>query len=284
MPVTVSFPNEALLSFAQRKREPLPAVADFVPPPEWPEMALRATTMVWTRRLVNETHSVELGELLLSCFARTGLLSAELRAAIERLIADEQSHVDLARAFLARLGAPPSVVAPAFVEEEDPRVRLLRAVTTGLTICEAVSAARFAAVRPHTDLAIPRACIEYFLRDEIAHAELGYVLLPSVLEYCSHELGAESTDVLFARELRATFLELESVVGMNAERKKIELVDRPQPPLNAGVVEPMVDAAAFYAAMARSVLPRLRRLGLRVDAEAIWANRSAPGGLPRAGR
>ena len=67
-----------------------------------------------------------------------------------------------------------------------------------------MSAAGFAVVRAHTDLAIPRACIELFLRDEIAHARLGIELLPAVLAHRAGVVGPSAARAEHA-ELRGTF-------------------------------------------------------------------------------
>lgn len=212
--------------------------------------------MVWSRRYINESHSVALGERI-----------AEYSPgpAIKRLIDDERTHVELAGAFLDRLGAARPEVPPfdGITPGDTPRMALFRAVLTGLTVCESVSAARFTAVRAHTDLPIARACIEYFLRDEIAHAELGFLLLPAALE----NIEAQQVEA----ELSATFRTLELAIGLDAERKKLELRARPQLPMNAGVVEPAIDALAFYECVERSILPKLEKSGL--DARGIWSRR-----------
>lgn len=206
--------------------------------------------------MINESHSVALGERIAEFLPGP---------AIARLIEDERAHVELACSFLKRLGAPEVDVPPfdGITATDPPERALFRAVLTGLAVCESVSAARFAAVRAHTDLPIPRACIEYFLRDEIAHAELGFSLLPSALA------GIDAAEL--DAELTATFRTLELTVGLDAERKKLELRARPQLPMNAGIVEPAIDALAFYECVARSILPRLEKIG--IDARKIWARR-----------
>lgn len=268
----------ALEAFARRRRAPLPEVSAFQCP-AWPPGALEATTFVWKRRVINESSSVELAERLLDCAPRTSLNSVPLQAALQRLRQDEDDHVRLATEFLRRLGAEAPAVSATIpaADGEAPLRMMVRYVLTGLYVCEAVSAARLAAVRTHTDLPLPLACIEVFLRDEIAHADLGLLLLPAVLSHCRAEVGVEETQVLVESELRATFRHLDQVVGMDAERQGLTLELRPQPPDNAGVVEPMVDAMAFRQVIHEQILPRLERLGL--DAPHLWRTRTAVSGL-----
>lgn len=265
----------ALRTFVRRRRSLLPDVSTFEVP-AWPPGALEATTFVWKRRVINEATSVELAEHLLAVVARTPLGSEVLQAALQRLLEDEADHVKLATDFVRKLGAEPPRPTPELPppHTEAPARMLVRYVLTGLYVCEAVSAARLTAVRDHTDLPLPLACIEVFLRDEIAHADLGLLLLPTVLSHCQAEVGAAETQSLVESELRGTFRHLDQVVGMDAERRGLTLEHRPQPPDNAGVVEPMIDALAFRQVIHEQIIPRLSRLGL--DAQTLWNTRTAP--------
>lgn len=223
--------------------------------------------------MTNESSSVELADRLLDCARRTPLDSAPLQGALQRLRQDEDDHVRLATDFLRCLGAEAPAVSATIpsVDSEAPARMLVRYVLTGLYVCEAVSAARLAAVRSHTDLPLPLACIEIFLRDEIAHADFGLLLLPAVLSQCRDEVGEAETSALVQSELRATFRHLDLVVGMDADRRGLTLASRPQPPDNAGVVEPMVDALAFRRAIHAQILPKLEGLGL--GAHHLWSTR-----------
>lgn len=87
--------------------------------------------------------------------------------------------------------------------------------------------------------------IEAFHRDELAHAELGLVLVPVVLERLDAALGREARDDLAHDELRGTLGHLDRAIGLDLERRGGGPAPRPQPPDNPGVVEPAVDAAAF---------------------------------------
>lgn len=275
MPATADA-DERLRAFASRRSGRAPNL-HALDASDWPAPALAATALVWGRRVVNETRSVELAEQLASAFERAGLMRAPIEAAIARLASDERSHVELATAFLARIGAPPPRVTPAIAPPtgEPPSLFLLRCVATGLAVCETVSAVRFAVVRAHTDLAVPRACIELFLRDEIAHARLGFLLLPRVIAHHASVVGAAEAASDLASELRATFRHLDLVVGLDADRRGIRLEARPQPPCNAGVVEPALDALALRDAIDRTIVPRLSRLG--IEAAPIWASRWSDG-------
>ena len=148
---------------------------------------------------------------------------------------------------------------------------MLRRVATGLVVCETVSAVRFAVVRRHTDLPVARACIDRFLRDEVAHARLGFLLLPLARSHHAATVGEARAREDLDEELAATFRHLDQVVGLDAERRGLALEARAQPTQNAGVVEPALDALAFYDAVRNTIVPRLAKQG--VDAGSAWARR-----------
>ena len=257
-----------LAAFAGRRRAPAPLLSAL---DACPEEALPAARIVWRRRVVNEALSVDLARRLREAWARLGG-GAETAEALARLEEDEIAHVELATAVLSRLGdaalpAPP----PPPAEGEPAAIAFARLVLTGLAVCEAVSAARFAAVREHTDLPVFRACIEVFLRDERAHAELGFTLLPEVIARLSASLGPARAALLAAAELEAAFGYLDRVVGLDLERQGGPPPARPQPQGNPGVVEPAIDAIAFYGAIHGEVIPRLEALGL--PAQRAWEAR-----------
>src|SRR5687768_1407322 len=81
--------DEALAAFADRKREPAPLISTFEAPRAWPAFAREATAAVWARRVINETHSVELGERILLCVQQLALSTPSLERALQRLIEDE---------------------------------------------------------------------------------------------------------------------------------------------------------------------------------------------------
>ena len=240
-----------------------------------PVAALEVARIIWHRRIVNEARSVELAQSMQSLGKSTNLWNQGLSQAIERLEADEASHVELAMAVLKKLQSAPVTIAKEATQidlpQETPLVSFMRLTLTGLCICEAISASRFASVREHTDLAGFRACIELFYRDELTHSELGFVLLPLVLEEMRHVLGSSRTDELVEQEMSLTFGHMDRVVGLNLERQGGVPPARPQPKQNPGIVEPAVDAAAFYRSVYDDIIPRLTALGL--PAQAAWTNR-----------
>lgn len=262
-----------LHAFAHRRRATMPNL-DMLD--ACPDEALDVARFVWHRRVVNETRSAELArkmqKTLQSMSAPPGAFGETFLPALVRLEEDETSHVDLATAVLKKLNAPqmaiPNDAASIVLLEEPASVSMMRLVLTGLCICESVSASRFASVREHTDLEGHRACIELFYRDELTHAELGFVMLPHVLEVLRSEIGKTRTDELVADELQTTLGQLDRVVGLDFERKGGLPPARPQPKPNPGVVEPAVDAAAFYRSIHEDVLPRLETLGL--EAQSAW--------------
>ncbi len=262
-----------LHAFAHRRRAAMPNLDTLE---VCPDVALDAARFVWHRRVVNEARSVDLARKMQCTTALVDGIGTEFVEALGRLEEDETSHVELATAVLKKLKAPtitiPADVSNVVLPDESTIVSLMRLVVTGLCICESISAARFAAVREHTDLEGYRACIELFYRDELTHAELGFVLLPHVLERLRNEMGAARADELVADELMTTLGRMDQFVGLDFERKGGPPPARPQPKPNPGVVEPAVDAIAFYRSIHEDVLPRLESLGL--PAREAWKNRA----------
>lgn len=232
-----------------------------------PPESLQAATWVWRRRVMNEGGSVAVAQRLVA-LAPVGAVAS----ALGRLEQDETHHERLARDFVLALGAPspgpaPSPPEPAGSEKE----RFASLVFGALLVGETVSAARYAMVRAHTDVPRARAAIEVLLRDEVAHAELGFVLAPLALSALAEVSSQDAARARLSTELSSALGFLDRAVGLDAERRGLELVERPQPLMNLGVVEPMVDALAFYRAVHKRILPGLASLGF--DTRALWAAR-----------
>lgn len=279
MPATA---EERLASFAQRPRAIAPSLHT-LDAASWPEPARRAALLAWTRRVASESQSVEIAVELRAAHARAahargGPTSPHVEDAIARLEDDERAHVALCRAFVQAIGgarAPDAVAPPIEGDDRAPSLRVLSYVLTGLAICESVSALRFATVRAHTDLPVPRACIDLFLRDETAHARLGFDLLPIALADHARAVGAAAATRDVTAELRETLRHLDLVVGLDAQRRGLSLVARAQPSGNPGVIEPQLDALTLYRGMERTIAPRLDRAlaPLDVSASRAWLTR-----------
>jgi hypothetical protein len=262
-----------LHAFAHRRRPAAPNLDALEP---FPDVALDVARFVWHRRVVNETRSIELARQMQIVASRVEGIGPSFIDALVRLEKDETSHVELATAVLKKLHAP-TIAMPtdtnAVVLPDEPNVlSLMRLVLTGLCVCESISAARFAAVREHTDLDGYRACIELFYRDELTHAELGFVMLPHVVNRLRDEVGTERADELMTGELQTTLGHMDRVVGLDFERKGGLPPARPQPKQNPGVVEPAVDALAFYRSIHENILPRLESMGF--VAQDAWKKRT----------
>lgn len=261
-----------LRTFTQRRRIASPNLETLEP---CPREALDVARLVWHRRVVNETRSVELARKMRQLLASMSAFADCFDEALVRLENDEAAHVELATNVLQKLDMPSFTIpadATTIVLPNEPRVvSLMRLVVTGLCICESVSASRFASVREHTDLDGYRACIDLFYRDELTHAELGFVLLPHVARALHDEMGSDQGKSLLLEEMRSTLGQMDRVVGLNFEREGGLPPPRPQPKMNPGVVEPAVDAAAFYRSMHDDVLPRLESLGF--SAQQAWKTR-----------
>jgi hypothetical protein len=267
-------------AFAQRRLARRPDLGS-LDPDDLAEPALLVARIVWTRRVVNERASVELARRLraLGQAAASDLraLDAELAAAIDSALArfedDEAAHAELVTAVLERLGGSVPPVREALRPRPlaAPTITFVREVLTGMAICETVSAARYAAVHRATDLSTPRACIDLMLRDEVAHARLGFTLLPVAIAAARRIADDAVVDEVIAEELVATFRELDLVVGMDSDRRGQRPTARRQPSNNPGIVEPASDAVAFYAAIESRIVPRLEAIG--VAAEQAWRER-----------
>lgn len=226
----------------------------------------------------SEAASVEVAVELRAACRASGLVIEGLPAALDRLEEDERAHVAICRAFVEAIGlrtASDAAVREAAPDDRAPSLLVLSYVLTGLSICESVSALRFATVRAHTDLPIPRACLDRFLRDETAHARLGFDLLPLAIMQHSRAVGRERAARDVEDELRATSRHLDLVVGLDAERRGLTLIARDQPSDNPGVVEPMLVALTLYRGMERTIAPRLDRAlaPLAVSASRAWIDR-----------
>ncbi len=232
-----------------------------------PAPAALAARIVWARRCSNEQASVDLARRLVATAKALPPPHAEAWArAFARLEEDERAHVAITVEVLGALDAP--VPPPQPIESrrtgESLRELFARDVAVGLMLCEAVSASRFASVAPATDLPDFRERIAIFLRDEVAHARLGAILLPEVLRLLAEDVGEEHARAYLRREVAAAALELKRVVAHDVSEADLP-PRRPQPSQNPGVVEPAVDARAYYRALSRSVAPALAAVGIALD-------------------
>lgn len=232
--------------------------------------AQRAAWLVWGRRLNNELASVVVATRLLRTVEPLG--DGALIRAIARLHDDEVHHTQLARSVLEALGGhAPQPQDPPDEPSTDAAEGFVQLVLSALVLGEGVSAARYAAVREHTDNDVARAAIDVLLRDEVQHAELGVRLVPLALALGHEAMGVDALRLFVHGELRQSFRYLDRAVGLDAERRGIPLITRPQPTGNVGVVEPMLDAIAFYRTISARIVPKLEALG--VGADAAWTAR-----------
>jgi hypothetical protein len=244
-----------------------------------PEAARAAARIVWSRRCSNEQASVDLAERLATtsrALTEAPEEHAGLAKAFARLEEDERGHVAITFEVLGALGA--SLPAAQPIEGRRPGEPLgqlfARDVAVGLLLCEAVSASRFASVWAATDLPDFRERIAIFLRDEVAHARLGAVLLPEALRLLAREQGEEDARAYLRHEVTAAALELKRLVAHDVAPADLP-PRRPQPRENPGVVEPALDAHAYYRALFRFVFPALASVGIALDAGALCARGGA---------
>lgn len=262
--------DEALARFSRRRRAKLSSPSNDDVRGLDPSARAAAVT-AWQRRHANERASVALAERMQTHARELGLEDGITRA-IDRLAEEERSHVTATAAVLEALAAPeaPAEELPYAAQHEAAALSFARDVLIGLVLSESVSASRFAAVRTATDLPSFRRLVDAFLRDEIAHAALGFQLLPRARSLAAAELGPRDGARWLVEELMTALAEMEVVIGLDGARKGL-LPRRAQPSNNPGVVEPNIDAIAFYDAVTRRVLPRLETSG--VSATARWNTR-----------
>lgn len=264
--------GDVLDELAHRAAPIVPDVTSF-DPSALDAAALAAARFVWARRVANETASIEVGSRLLQT-ARALSLGERTLAAIARLEADERVHADLSRAMLARLGdadfTPPEVLPR--LPDEPLAQSWVRQLVCAVCIGETVSASRYAAVREVTDLAVPRACIDLFLRDEALHGRLGFALLPEAMTLLTRALGEQEAHAFAERMIASTLRHFDATIGMDGERRGMPEARR-QPENNPGVVEPAIDALAFYDAVSRTIVPSFEACA--VAAARAWKHRWA---------
>ena len=257
--------------FTNRRRLETPAV-DAFDPYELAAEAMTAAVFVWQRRLSNETGSIDVARRLVHTASTLDLGEAKdnVLSALGRLEEDETSHAEIARAVLTRLGRPEAVAVDVLgpLPNESAERSFARQVVAALCIAETVSAARYAAVRDATDLEIPHACIDVLLKDEVQHGVLGFSLLPLAIDRLGGDDGHAFVESIITDALRL----LDRTVGMDAERRGM-LEARPQPACNPGVVEPAIDALAFYDAVERTIIPSFEKAG--IDAAGAFRRRFA---------
>lgn len=261
----------ALVRFVARRRTTFrsPARGDVTTlEPEAREVA----RLVWQRRHANERASVELAMRMRA--TATALHLGEVEQALARLAEDEAAHVEATGIVLDVLETPrpPAARTKSPAPGERRELSFARDIVVGLALCESVSAARFAKVRAATDIPVFRAIIDAFLRDEVAHAALGMELVVCAREQVRAVIGPDAEPSWLVAEVLAALVDLERVLGLDGARRGLAPA-RPQPPNNPGVVEPNLDAHAFYDVVDRRVLPRLEASGLRI--RAAWERRFA---------
>ena len=256
--------------FTRRRRLEGPDVAELDVEAIAPE-ARAAAQIVWARRVTNETGSCEVARRLEATAAALAL-GDSVAAALARLREDEELHASLSRQMLAVLGWSDFVAGEVLspLPAESPERSFARQVIAALCIAESVSAARYAAVREATDLEVPHACIDVFLRDEVMHGRLGFDLLPLAIGRLEASEGAAAARSFAEAIMRETFVAFDLGVGQDLERRGMPEA-RPQPAGNPGVVEPTIDALAFYDALHRTIVPSFEAAGLA--ARHVWATR-----------
>ncbi len=256
--------------FARRRRLEAPRLTDFDAAVLAPE-ARAAALLVWGRRVSNETASCEVARRLEET-ARALSLDDVVLSSLQRLRDDEETHAALAREMVRLLGrhdfAAADVLGP--LPAESSARSFVRQVVAALCIAESVSAARYAAVREATDLPVPHACIDLFLRDEVLHGRLGFDLLPVATARLEEEEGKAEALVFTLAIIKETLLAFDLGVGLDSERRGMPEA-RPQPAGNPGIVEPAIDALAFYDAVLRTILPSFEAAG--IPATEVWRRR-----------
>ena len=235
---------------------------------------LTIAARAWSARAGQERRSAAVFATISSGLA-SWPVSLGLLSALARIVGDELRHAELCRRMAAELGGS--------VEDDDlgsterrlrPPGRAATSAALSLLLIEGavgetISAAIFAATRALTEEPRTRSALSAVLRDEVRHARTCWEALaaltkelepdlPTLRRELSHEMGV---------------VEIHSVLPA---LRRVEAGDLGRPEHAAlGILPPLRRVEVFYAAWERTIVPRLRKLGL--DGEQIWAERYGAG-------
>lgn len=196
------------------------------------------------------------------------------REPLRAAMADEIRHARMCADLGAELGASAPVYDAGIVRErlstlQGPRLRLASLVLVEIAIGETLSASLFRAGRSLASEPRCRAVLTKIAGDEVRHARLGW----EVIDDLWTTLSAQDRSVL-ADHARRGLGTIEQHVAAPALRRLDAGLPFDPALAELGVLSPEARVDAFYEALERRVLPRMRALGL--DGAALWASRYHP--------
>jgi hypothetical protein len=234
----------------------------------YPAEVVRTARAAWPMRAAEELRSA----LIYRAAARAACVVAPSWAEPLRAVhRDELRHVRLCRDLGLRLGAgaprfDASPVRARLAALPAPRLRLLSLLLVEVAMGETISTALFRAGRRDTREPLARAALSEIVGDEVRHAVLGWRALGALWP----SLSAAERRAL-QQEAGRGLATLERQIAIPALWRLEEAAAFDPALAELGVLAPARRVEAFYEALERQVMPRLRALGL--DADGAWAAR-----------
>jgi hypothetical protein len=269
-------PAEAFLRLSDapylRRRQP-ERLGACVPSPELGRFTVDDVAFArqaWTMRAEEEHHSAAVFSDLLSLLVDDAV-PLDLTACVAGVVRDELRHTELCLDLAHRFGASPPRSRPlprppAPTTLLERRARGLAILLVEGAIGETISSALFAVGRNVADEPCTKSALGAILRDEVVHARLFWESLAALRPELS---GSEMEEL--QRIVTLAFGTLERTQMLPVLRR----LERGDPFHDAwaalGVLPPARRVDAFYGAIERRVMPRLRALGL--DAGRAWRER-----------
>lgn len=213
----------------------------------------------WKNLCEDERDSVIAATLVAGELARLGAPPSILAAA-SRVVEDEVRHVGVCAAVLERLGAAPRYVSPerrraGLGTDASPERRMAQALLSGFAVGEPMSAGCFAASRAACREPLIHWALTELLRDEARHGSFGIEAGGWVITSWS-ESERRSLWPMCVAEMEDFERRLGGPVPEGDTRA-------PDPDTMAlGMLTPAQNCAAAIAAVERWVIPPLARLGV----------------------
>jgi hypothetical protein len=231
---------------------------------------VRFAVAAWPMRAVEELRSALIFRALERA-ARACEVPAPWPSRLRSAVRDELRHSRLCAEMAARLGAgrptyDPRPVRARLASLADPRERLGALLLVEVAMGETISMMLFAAGRRGAREPSTRAALRAILRDEVRHQRLGWAALTALWP----TLDGRRREAL-QREASRGLAGCERQVALPAMRW-LRTGKAFHPAYSAlGILHPERRIEAFYLAVERLVVPRLRALGL--DGSRAWAER-----------
>lgn len=227
---------------------------------------------LWCRRAERAQQGRSQAWALYNAAERVGLGRAALEA-IKRFDLDEKLRGKQIAVILSPLGMqpPPRALQPIELEGSDLQ-QVAQLTLDVLCVDRSIRGAVTYALRGQTDDPAGTVLVERLSSDAVAHADLGFLLWPLVEHKLLKETEPGALSDWTTRILQASFARIDLSLGLDAERKNIDLTVLPEPPRpNPGVLLPLTGAAALYRHVPGALARRFDRMG--ISAAEAWRKR-----------